>query len=69
MTDYAKMARECQNELEIVERKLKRARTRCRKSSSIEDKRAMAILEDIRFDLKVKEKEFRRRAGLQNEQE
>lgn len=62
MTDYERMAQECRDELDIIEMDLERAR-------QLHDVRAVAILEDIRMELRVKEREFWRRAGMQPEKE
>ena len=64
MTDYAKMARECRDELAIVEKYLEGARARHRQTHDPDDARALDTLESIRMELKFKEREFRRRAGM-----
>lgn len=61
-TDYLKMAQECQAELAVVERRLEQAKEERARKRDIHNDKSIAILEDMRMELRDKIRLYRERA-------
>lgn len=68
MTDYAKMAAECREELARVEQRLKEARDLNHLRRDFASEKALSMYEGMRMELRSKIREFDRRAERQGKE-
>lgn len=61
-TDYLKMARECREEVATKEARIKEMRREYLRTGRADVRRRMALIEEIRDELRIKSRFYERRA-------